>query len=175
MAFATKVSHFAPVYFLSAEALGTDLPRRCRACKACKECQFRTNLLTAKENAEYEVICQNLTYDKVTQSWSTKYPFIVDPSVLKDNLGQALACMRSLERRLAKQKKLAEFNLAFQEIVDRGVFRELTAKELALWSGPVNYISTVTAYKNGPHQTTPLRICMNSSMRQPPPCFKKFE
>ena len=89
---------------------------RCRACKACKECQFRTNLLTAKENAEYEVICQNLTHDKVTQSWSTKYPFIVDPSVLKDNLGQTLACMK----RLAKQKKLAKFNLAFQEIVDMG-------------------------------------------------------
>ena len=40
-AFATKMSHFAPVNFLSEEALGTDLPRRCRACKACKECCSR--------------------------------------------------------------------------------------------------------------------------------------
>ena len=63
--------------------------------------------------------------------------------------------MRSLERRLAKQKKLAEFNLAFQEIVDRGVFRELTAKELALWSGPVNYISTVTHIRMAPTRLPP--------------------
>ena len=108
------------------------------------------------QTAEYDVICQNLVYDPEKQSWSTKYPFIIDPSVLRNNLNQALACMRSLEKRLMKQKKLQEFNIAFQEIVERGVFRELSAKELALWKGPVNYI--LTAYKNGPHQTTPLRI-----------------
>jgi hypothetical protein len=37
------------------------------------------------------------------------------------------------------------------------------------YKGPVNYISTVAAYKSGPNQTTPLRICMNSSMKQPAP------
>jgi hypothetical protein len=33
----------------------------------------------------------------------------------------------------------------------------------------VNYISMVKAFKTGPHATTPLRICMNSSIRQPKP------
>ena len=56
---AKKVSHLAPVDSLSAEAFGTDLPRWCQACKACKECQFKTKLLTTKENAEYEVIISN--------------------------------------------------------------------------------------------------------------------
>jgi hypothetical protein len=28
----------------------------------------------------------------------------------------------------------------------------------------VNYISMVEAFKEGPHSTTPLRICMNSSL-----------
>ncbi|MFO0005902.1 MAG: hypothetical protein ACK559_32730, partial [bacterium] len=37
------------------------------------------------------------------------------------------------------------------------------------WEGPVNYITMVEAIKEGPHSTTPLRICMNSSLRQPKP------
>jgi hypothetical protein len=32
---------------------------------------------------------------------------------------------------------------------------------------PVNYITMVKALKNGPHTTTPLRICINSSMKEP--------
>ncbi len=38
---------------------------------------------------------------------------------------------------------------------------------MAAWDDPVNYISMVEAYKEGPHSTMPLRICMNSSLRQP--------
>jgi hypothetical protein len=34
---------------------------------------------------------------------------------------------------------------------------------------PVNYISMVEAFKEGPHSTTPLRIFMNSSLKQPKP------
>ena len=33
-----RVSNFPQVDFLSAEALGTDLLRRCRACTSCREC-----------------------------------------------------------------------------------------------------------------------------------------
>jgi hypothetical protein len=32
----------------------------------------------------------------------------------------------------------------------------------------------VEAFKNGPHATTPLRICMNSSLKQPPPVKKSL-
>jgi hypothetical protein len=52
--------------------------------------------------------------------------------------------------------------------VDRGVFKELTKEEMDNWQGPVNYISMVEAFKQGPKSTTPIRICMNSSMKQPP-------
>ena len=70
--------------------------------KACKECQFRTTLLTATENAEYEAILDNLKYDATKKKWRTSYPFIISPNILKDNFGQAMACMRSLEVRLKK-------------------------------------------------------------------------
>ncbi len=53
--------------------------------------------------------------------------------------------------------------------MDRGVLRALSKEEVSKYKGPVNYISMVEAFKMGPHATTPLRICMNSSMRQPKP------
>ncbi len=43
---------FNPPEFIPAEAMGTELPRRCPACRNCKECQFRIDSLTFKENAE---------------------------------------------------------------------------------------------------------------------------
>ena len=159
---AAAVSHFDPADFLTAESLGTDLPRHCRSCKACKECQFRTTALSAKENAEFDVICNNLKFDEKLKRWSTSYPFIENPSVLRDNYGQAMACMRNLESQLIKQGRLEEFNAAFQDIIDRGVFRRMDAQDFQ-WEGPVNYISIVCAFKQGPHQSTPLRLCMNSS------------
>ena len=155
--------------FLTTEALGTDPPRRCKTCANCKECQFRTNLLSAKENAEYDIIVSNLKFDEKNGKWSTAYPFIEHPMILKDNYGQAYACMKSLENKLIKKGKLSEFNDAFSDIVSRGVFRELTQAEMNEWRGPVNYISIVVAYKSDPHAMTPIRLCMNSAMKQPPP------
>ena len=45
---------------------------------------------------------------------------------------------------------------------------------MAAWKGPVNYIVMVEAFKEGPHSTTPLRICMNSALKQPPPSKKSL-
>jgi hypothetical protein len=70
---------------------------------------------------------------------------------------------------LAKQGWKEEFNKEFYKTVERGVFRKIGPKEMTAWEGPVNYISMVEAFKEGPHSTRPLRICMNSSLRQPKP------
>jgi hypothetical protein len=73
------------------------------------------------------------------------------------------------EKRLAKQGRTEEFNAEFYKTVERGVFKEITKEEMDAWDGPVNYISMVEAFKEGPHSRTPLRICMNSSLKQPYP------
>ena len=103
MALAARVGNFVTMDFLSAEAMGLDPPQSCRLCKACKECQFRTTLLTATENAEYEAILDNLKYDAAKKKCRTSYPFITSPTVLRDNFGQAMSCMRSQEVRLKRQ------------------------------------------------------------------------
>ena len=130
---AAAVGHFDPADFLHAEALGTNLPRHCHSCKLCKECQFWTTVLSAKENVEYEVIPNSLTFDKENQKWNTSYPFIMSPTVLQNNYGQAEACMKSLEAKLIKQNRLTEFNEAFKDIVDGGVFKELSPQDMEEW------------------------------------------
>jgi len=171
---AATAGSFNKADFLSTGALGTETPRRCPACRGCKECKFLTTTLSAQENAEFDVICKNLTFNPDSRCWTTSYPFTEDPAVLSDNQHQARALMQGQERQLAKKGRLQEFNDAFSEIVNRGVFRELSAQELQDWSGPVNYVGMVVAYKSGPHASTPLRICVNSSLRQPPPVSKSL-
>ncbi len=79
-----------------------------------------------------------------------------------------------IEKRLIKQNRVDEFNAQFKDTVDRGVFSELTQKDLEDWKGPFNYIAMVEALKNGPHATTSLMICMNSSLLQLPPIKKSL-
>ncbi len=57
----------------------------------------------------------------------------------------------------------------FYKTIERGVFEEISPEKMAAWDGPINYMSMVEAFKEGPHSTTPLRICMNSSLKQPKP------
>ena len=160
-----EARNLRPLDFLTAEAVGTDVPRRCRSCKNCKECDFKVRSLTWKENAELAQIEKGLSLDPVARKWTAAYPFEKDPEELQDNYGQAAACMESLERRLRKTGRLAEFNDQIADTVSRGVFKELSQEEADEYKGPVNYITIVETFKSGPLATTPIRLCMNSSMK----------
>jgi hypothetical protein len=160
---------FQPYDFLTTESLGTDLPRRCTSCCKCKECKFRTDCLTVKEDQEYQIILEGLKFNKEHRRWRATYPFHIPPTTLKDNYGQVFKYTLAQEKRLAKQGRTEEFNAEFYKTVECGVFKEITQEEMADWDGPVNYIPMVEAFKDGPHSTTTLRICMNSSLKQPQP------
>jgi hypothetical protein len=79
---------FQPSDFLTAESMGTDLPRRCTSCRRCKECKFRTDSLTFKEDQEYQVILEGLKFNMERGRWSATYPFHIPPSTLRDNYEQ---------------------------------------------------------------------------------------
>jgi len=121
--------------------------------------------LTFKEDREYSVILEGLRFDEAKKRWIASYPFCESPIVLDDNYGQVEMFTRKLESKLRRTDRVEEFNEQFYETLRRGVFRELTDKEMVDWYSPVNYISMVEAFKNLPHATTPLRICMNSSLK----------
>jgi hypothetical protein len=162
---------FQPSDFLSAQALGTDMPRRCKNCLKCKDCKFRADSLTFKENQEYQVILNGLKFDEEQKKWTVSYPFCIPPSELMDNHDQVYKYTLYQEKMLARKGRTEEFNKQFYETVERGVFKEISQQEMKKWKGLVNYeyITMVEAFKEGPHSTTPLRICMNSSQRQPKP------
>jgi hypothetical protein len=162
---------FNPPEFILAEAMGKEVPRRCPACRNCKECQFRMDSLTFKVNAEYEVILSKLQLDVERKKWVAGYPFNTMVEKLIDNYNQARGCMSRMESRLLKKGRLEEFNRQFQNNVDRGVFKPIPKEEADQYKGAVNYISMVEAFKTGPHATPLLRICMNSSMKQPRPSW----
>jgi hypothetical protein len=160
--------------FLLAEALGTNIPRRCTSCIGCKECTFRSDSLTFKENQEYQVILGGLKLDVNKRKWTASYPFCIPATELMDNYNQVYSHTLRQEKRLTKQGRTEEFNKQFYDTVGRGVFKEIEPEEMADWKGPVNYITMVEAFKEGPHSTTPLRICMNSSLRQLRPVSKSL-
>lgn len=151
--------------FISAEAFGVDPPRRSRSCRGCKDCNFKTTQLTWAESQELMEIERGLTLDTVEKRWTAAYPYKVNPTVLKNNYGQAHACLLRTEKRLIKNKQLDAYNQQFDDTVARGVFRRLEPEEMKNYAGPVNYITIVEAFKSDPHATTPLRLCMNSSMK----------
>jgi hypothetical protein len=90
-----RTTLFNPPEFIPAEAMGTELPRRCPACRNCKECQFRMDSLTFKENTEYEVILSKLHLDEERKQWIAGYPFNTLVEKLINNYGQARGCMSS--------------------------------------------------------------------------------
>jgi hypothetical protein len=130
--------------------------------------------ITFKEDKEYQAISEGLKFYESRKKWTASYPFFIPPSELQDNYGQVKSYTENMELRLVKQNRVEEFNAQFKDTVNRGVFRELTKAEVSKWKGPFNYIAMVEAFKNGPHATTPLCICMNSSLCQPPPVWKSL-
>jgi hypothetical protein len=105
---------FNPPEFISAEAMGTELPRRCPACKNCKECQFRMDSLTFKENTEYVIILSKLRLDVGRKKWVAGYPFNTMVERLIDNYNQTRGYMSKMEARLLKTGRMDEFNQHFK-------------------------------------------------------------
>jgi hypothetical protein len=133
--------------------MGTDLPRRCASCQKWGECKFRMDSLTFKEEGL-----------KFNGERSATYPLHIPQSTLQNNYEQVYKYTLAQEKRLAKQRQTQEFNAEFSKTVECGVFKEIGQEEMAAW----DYISMVEAFKEGPHSTTPLRICI-CSLRQPKP------
>ena len=154
-----------PLDFFAAEAVGSDVPKRCKNCKGCKECDFKVRSLTWTENQELAEVEKGLSLDTVAKKWTAVYPFAEDPAQLKNNYNQAYSFLERLEKRLKKTGQLQEFDTQMQETIKRGIFREVTKKEMEEYNGPINYITIVETFKPGPHSTTPIRLCMNSSLK----------
>ena len=117
-----------------------------------------------------KLIEKGLSYNPTNQQWISEYPVIGNLDTLPDNFSLANNLHTNLVRRLQKVNRLEDFDKEFKDAVDRGVFKVMKEKDW-MYEGPVNYIAMTEAYKIGVNATTPLRICMNSSLKKNGVCL----
>ena len=153
----------APTKFLDSEDLGIDIPRKCQQCMGCKECDSRATTLGWEEAKQLDAIERGLVHDPTAEKWTAHYVYAKSPNQLVNNHKQALGIYHKLKDRLLKRGEFEQFNSVFKDSERRGVFTPLTKKEES-YEGPTYFVSLTEAYKPE-SETTPLRICVNSSLK----------
>ena len=165
-----QVSQFAKVTvdplltpdFWECEQLGVLPPRKCPKCKQCAqkgECSEAHYLLTLKEEAELQLISENIKV--VDGEVHVQYPFIKHPSCLPNNRGVAVKVASRLWTSLQKDGLLPSYHEEMRKYIDRGTFVKLTKEEMDSYEGPHQYITHHGVLKSS--VTTPLRVVTNSS------------
>ena len=119
--------------------------------------------MSLREQHEYRIMEQNVTYDDVEKVFRVKYPFLEDPSILSNNVRQAVKIAEREERKLNKEHLMDEFNEEFEKMISHGALVELSPDRMESWAGPVHYVSLQHVLKPE-STTTPLRIVTNSSL-----------
>lgn len=148
--------------FYELEQLGIQCVPQCGSCK-CGQCHPGGKNMTLKEEREYKLIEENLTYKPEEKKWEAGYPWIKDPKELPDNRSASLGALKATEKRLRQDPlHAAVYNKQIEDMVQRGAARKLTEGEINEYNGPVFYIAHHEVIK--PESTsTPCRIVFNSS------------
>ncbi len=151
------------------DSIGAPCTPKCGGCR-CGSCQLGGKEMTLAEERELEVVKGGLTYvgaDDHSDSphWHARYPWLIDPSTLPNNIKAVEATFLRTERQLAKELQWKKaYGAQVHEMVDRRAARKLTKENLTNWNGPVWYISHLIA--PNPHSvTTPVRLVWNSSQK----------
>ena len=148
--------------FIAGEELATEADPKCGGCR-CGKCPSVGHTYSFKEEQELKMIRDNLKYCEDESCWYTSYPWLVDPGQLPDNYNVALATLRNTERTLGKDPQWSvKYKEQIEDMLQRGVARKLSPKEIESWKGPKFYISHL-AVSNPKSQSTPVRIVFNSS------------
>ena len=143
--------------FFEIESLGVSCSPKCGAC-SCGTCHPGGKAMTLKDEEELEMIERGLEFDLEKGRWRAEYPWIKDPSVLKNNRKVALAKLHSTEKRLSKNPEYQlDYSQQIQELLDRKAARRVTNEELRNYEGPMFYLSH-HAVLNPLSKSTRLRI-----------------
>ena len=86
--------------------------------------------MTRREQAELQLIEENVIFDEEAGQVMFKYPVIGDLSRLGDNFGQILAIEKKVEARLLKKGLLDSFNKELEGYLKHGAFHEILTEEL---------------------------------------------
>ena len=98
--------------------------------------------MTIKEEREYNIIDEKITYDSENKKWQAEYPWLRDPMALPNNRSAVLGILKATEKRLEKLPHRGEkYQQQIEDMLSRKVCRKLSRKEMASYKGPVFYIS----------------------------------
>ena len=162
LAYLNHVSAEATPEFFAIEALGVECFPKCGSCK-CGKCPAGGHAYSLKEERELALTEKGLSFNGT--EWEAEYPWIKSSDELPDNKAIAVAILHSTEKRLSKNKLLAEsYKGQMDDMVRRGVCRILTSNEISKYHGPVHYIAHHEVM-NPNSKTTPCRIVFNSSAK----------
>ena len=156
--------HISEVHdtFFQIEGLGVSCTPKCGSCK-CGTCHPGGKPMSLKDEAEYEMIEKKVQFDVGKGRWMAEYPWIRNPSELRNNRKVALAVLQSTEKRLARhENQKIVYSQQITDMLDRNVARNVTEEELAWYMGPQFYLLHHAVMKPD-SKSTPCRIVFNSS------------
>ena len=144
------------------EETGIKCDPQCIRCM-CRGCPG-LDCISLKEEKELALIEEGLVYNEKQKCWIASYPWIKDPSHLKNNLKVANARLRTTENRLKKlgTEYARKYQSEIEDMISRGVARKLSNEEVQDYKGPVHYIHHHEVLKPE-SSSAPLRIVFNSS------------
>ena len=126
--------------FFEIEGLGVKCVPQYGSCK-CGKCHPGGKEMTLKDEKEYDLIERGLHFNSAEGRWCAKYPWLKSPEQLPYNRCMALGMLKSLERRLHRDKKHAQlYAEQVQDMLDRKVARRITEEELAKYDGPKYFL-----------------------------------
>ena len=156
--------HISEVHdtFFQIEGLGVSCTPKCGSCK-CGTCHPGGKPMSLKDESEYEMIEKKVQFDVGKGRWMAEYPWIRNPSELRNNRKVALAVLQSTEKRLARhENQKIVYSQQITDMLDRNVARNVTEEELARYMGPQFDLSHHAVMKPD-SKSTPCRIVFNSS------------
>ena len=148
--------------FWESEGMGVLPPPRCDNCKGCMvkgPCSEKQYSHSAQRQAELDLIREK-TRLKNGEIWC-EYPFIKDPSCLKNNRPAAIKVAGKIEKDLIRDGLYEVYNEQIRDFLKRGVAVKLSNEEMESWTGPCQYITHHAVLKDS--VTTPCRVVTNSS------------
>ena len=158
--------------YVANDSLGLNLTPRCAVClktPECKQCKLLTQPVSFKEQEEGKLIKQSMEFDYKNKEVHASYPYIKDPAKVfppdQSNYKLASKLATNLKRSLTRDNLLLEYQSNWDDMIKRGVIRELSDEEMESWESagnPTNYCSHHAVLKDS--KSTKVRIVTNSSL-----------
>ena len=133
-------------------------------CQGCRDCTFRRRQLSPSEQEVVARVEREMKVDSVAGFITASYPWKKCADRMLDNQRQAQRIQETMERHMVALGTHAGFVEEMKKAVADGKVRKLDQEEIALWHGPVNFITTFAVVK--PESvSTKTRVVSNSAMK----------